>query len=166
MAHADRIPHDRRAGQHPKQVHHLNPLICSRIRHLASAKRPADPVRKFVLCVGGKFTVHTNLSTFWHQNAAPSSQPPTPPSPQTASRSSPPPRFIAPSISRTTTGRMSVLTLRGPGIPTRHQFWALFASLVQSFFDEPCFNSLARPRCFAQKRKTGLYARIDLKTTD
>src|ERR1035437_3554974 len=71
MAHADRIPHDRRAGQHPKQVHHLNPLICSRIRHLASAKRPADPVRKFVLCVGGKFTVHTSLSTFWHQNAAP-----------------------------------------------------------------------------------------------
>src|ERR1035437_4578846 len=91
MAHADRIPHDRRAGQHPKQVHHLNPLICSRIRHLASAKRPADPVRKFVLCVGGKFTVHTSLSTFWHQNAAPSPQPPTPPSPQTASRSSPPP---------------------------------------------------------------------------
>ena len=61
---------------------------------------------------------------------------------------------------------MSVLTLRGPRNPTRHQFWSLFASLVQSFFDEPCFNSRARPRCFAQKCKTGLYARIDLKTTD
>jgi len=43
--------------------------------------------------------------------------------------------------------------------------WAC-ASFVPSFFDEPGFNSRARPRCFSQKRKTGLYARIDLKTTD
>jgi hypothetical protein len=45
-------------------------------------------------------------------------------------------------------------------------FWRSQTSLVQSFFDEPCFNPRPRPRCFAQKRKTGLYARIELKTTD
>ncbi len=37
---------------------------------------------------------------------------------------------------------------------------------VQTFFDEPCFNFRARPWCFAEKRKAGLHARIELKTTD
>jgi hypothetical protein len=44
--------------------------------------------------------------------------------------------------------------------------WSLGASFVQLLFDEPRFNLLACPRCFAQKRKTGLYARIELKTPD
>jgi len=61
---------------------------------------------------------------------------------------------------------MSVLTLRGQGIQLATSFWARFASLVQSFFDEPFFNFRARPWCLAQKRKTGFYARIELKTTD
>jgi len=43
--------------------------------------------------------------------------------------------------------------------------WSV-AALVQSFFDEPGLDSRPRPRCFAQKRQTGLHARIELKTTD
>ena len=39
-------------------------------------------------------------------------------------------------------------------------------SFVQLLFDEPRFDLLACPGCFAQKRKTGLYARIELETPD
>ena len=44
--------------------------------------------------------------------------------------------------------------------------WSLGASFVQLLFDEPRFDLLACPGCFAQKRKTGLYARIELETPD
>jgi hypothetical protein len=38
--------------------------------------------------------------------------------------------------------------------------------ICQLLFDEPRFDLLACPRCFAQKRKTGLDARIELETPD
>ena len=40
------------------------------------------------------------------------------------------------------------------------------ALFVQMLFDEPRFDLLACPGCFAQKRKTGFYARIELETPD
>ena len=39
-------------------------------------------------------------------------------------------------------------------------------SFFQEFRDEPGFDFLTGPRCFAQKRQAGFHCRIELETTD